>query len=341
MKNLALYFITSSVISFIVTAVLCFVFIPVLRAANLGQKILDIGPSWHKHKEGTPTMGGLFFMGGAIAAAGVVYVLTLVSPGVLDTSDLVPLAVSLLAAMGFALTGFIDGRVKLLKKQNEGLTPTQKLILQFIVTAAYLAAMKFTDNLSTLVVIPFFPHPVEFGIFFYAIALLGIVFTVNAVQFTDGIDGLESCVTIVVAVFFMLLARMTGRDGLSLYCLITVASLAAFLIFNFHPAKVFMGDTGSHFLGGTVIAFAFWAGAPLVILFAGIIYFIEIVSVIIQVTSFKLTGKRVFKMSPIHHHFELCNWRETKIVGVFSFITALSCAVGFLSLLFTDYFKAV
>ncbi len=311
----------------IVAAVVCFVltvlaarrFIPVLKSVKMGQKILEIGPRWHKSKEGTPTMGGLFFIAPILICGALLSVIT----G--ETVLLLHLAFLL----ANAAIGFIDDYVKFFKKQNEGLTPMQKMLFQFAAACAYVFALKALDGIDCALRLPFgdavwtLPLPV-----YCVLAVVGIVFTVNSVNLTDGIDGLASSVTAVVMVFMAVLSVKTANVSGMAVALCTLGGTLGFLVYNFHPARVFMGDTGSLFLGAAVSSMAFILDCPLLLIFAGIVYYIESFSVIIQVLSFKLTGKRVFKMSPIHHHFELCGWSENKLVVVFSLAAALMCAVG-------------
>jgi len=311
-------FIASLVFTFVVTVVLARVFIPVLKSVKMGQKILDIGPRWHKGKEGTPTMGGLFFI-----AASVVPVIA----SAIWRKDIL-LVVHYLFVLFNGMIGFIDDYVKFFKKQNAGLTAIQKLVLQFAVTGAYLVSLYFTDGLSTSVSLPFTNVTVDLGIFYYIILLVGIVFTVNSANLTDGIDGLCSSVTAVATVFLSILAIRSGNVSAGVLSGVMLGGSLGFLVYNFHPAKVFMGDTGSLYMGAVVCAVAMMLDVPIILLFVGIIYYIESVSVMIQVISYKLTKKRVFKMTPIHHHFEMCRWNEVKIVFVFSLISAIFALIG-------------
>ena len=303
----------------VLTVILATVFIPVLKSVKMGQKILDIGPRWHKSKEGTPTMGGLFFLV-PILGIGVVLSFTEKEPLLL---------VHLAFLLANAAIGFVDDYVKFFKKQNEGLTPPQKMVLQFAAATAYVFALKTFGVIDTFLRLPFSENVWELPLPVYLVlAIVGIVFTVNSVNLTDGIDGLAASVTAVVMVFMAALSFKTQNvPGLAV-SLLTVGGMLGFLVYNFHPAKVFMGDTGSLFLGAAVSSMAFILDCPILLVFTGFVYYVESFSVIIQVTSFKLTGKRVFKMSPIHHHFEMCGWSEIKIVTVFSVTAALLCAVG-------------
>ena len=311
-------FILSAVFTFVVTVVLARIFIPVLKSIKMGQKILDIGPRWHKGKEGTPTMGGLFFIAASF--------LPVIASAIWKSNF--GLLIHYLFVFFNGMIGFIDDYVKFFKKQNAGLSAKQKLVLQFALTGVYLAVLHFTGNLSTVVSLPFTNTGFDLGIFYYIILLVGIVFTVNSTNLTDGIDGLCSSVTAVAMVFLSVLAIKSGNLEAGVMSGTMLGGALGFLVYNFHPAKVFMGDTGSLYMGACVCAVTMMLDIPIILLFVGIIYFVESVSVMIQVTSYKLTKKRVFKMTPIHHHFEMCGWNEVKIVFVFSVVTAVFAAIG-------------
>ena len=303
----------------VLTALFGKLFIPVLKSVKMGQKILDIGPRWHKSKEGTPTMGGLFFIVPILAAgAALAFV-----------SGEIVLLLHLAFLLANGLIGFADDYVKFFKKQNAGLTPSQKMLLQFGAAAAYVFALRVRGHIDTVIRLPCTDAVLELNMALYCVlAVVGIVFTVNSVNLTDGIDGLASSVTAVIMIFMAALSVKTQNiPGMTVsFC--TIGGMLGFLVYNFHPAKVFMGDTGSLFLGAAVSSMAFILDCPLLLVFTGFMYYVESVSVIIQVTSYKLTGKRVFKMTPIHHHFEMSGWSEIKIVTVFSVAAALVCAVG-------------
>ena len=311
-------FIAALVFTFLATVVLARVFIPVLKSIKMGQKILDIGPRWHKGKEGTPTMGGLFFIAASILPV-IAYALW--------KRDLI-LVIHYLFVLFNGMIGFVDDYVKFFKKQNAGLSAIQKLVLQFLVTGAYLLALYFADGLSTVISLPFTSATLDLGVFYYIILLVGIVFTVNSTNLTDGIDGLCSSVTAVAMVFLSVLAIKSGNAEAGVLSGTMIGGALGFLVYNFHPAKVFMGDTGSLYMGAVVCAVTMMLDVPIMLFFVGIIYYIESVSVMIQVISYKLTKKRVFKMTPIHHHFEMCSWNEVKIVIVFSIVTAVVSAIG-------------
>lgn len=315
--------ILSAVIGFCGVLVSGRLLLPVLRRLKLGQKILEVGPNWHKSKEGTPTMGGFFFML-AITAAMVGIGWTQMRDGYYTH----------LLILGFAWTygiiGFVDDLAKVRKKRNQGLTAPQKLLLQLSAAAAFLSLMRYSGALTDTVTIPF--TSVIFTVPWPVYITLGILFItgiVNAVNFTDGLDGLLSGVTLPVAVLFGLLAMRAENAGASVFAGALAGALLGFLWFNFHPAKVFMGDTGSLFIGGALCGLAFALNNPMILLVVGLIYLVELLSVVLQVTYFKLTGgKRIFKMSPIHHHFEMCGWKEKKIFSVFSLVSVLLCIAG-------------
>ncbi|MBE6596364.1 MAG: phospho-N-acetylmuramoyl-pentapeptide-transferase [Ruminococcaceae bacterium] len=328
-KELIVNYISVSLISFIFTVILSWKIIPILRAHKIGQSIRAEGPSWHKGKAGTPTMGGICFIMAMLVALAV---MTVVYALIKKQNELIPLALTLVLALTNGLVGFVDDYNKLIKKQNEGLKWYQKLSLQIIVAVIYVVLLKVLGHIDTSLAIPFTDISFELGIFYYIFAVVLIVGMVNSVNLTDGIDGLAGTVTLVVAIFFAVVAFSMMNPSLLLISGALVGGIAGFLIFNIHPAKVFMGDTGSLFLGGCVTGAAFLINQPLIIVIVGGIYVIEALSDIIQVVSFKTRNKRVFKMAPIHHHFEKCGWSEGKIVTVFSVITALLSIAGWFAL---------
>ncbi|MBO4423740.1 MAG: phospho-N-acetylmuramoyl-pentapeptide-transferase [Clostridia bacterium] len=319
------------ILSFALCAVITRILIPRLKSLKMGQKILDIGPRWHKGKEGTPTMGGLAMI---VTLAVVTFIAFIAG---LIYKDAASVSVRAALVFGYALlnglTGIIDDRVKLLKKQNEGLKAWQKYALQFLCAVLFIVGMRLTNNMDTTLHIPFTTFRPDLGIFYYVFAVLLLTGMVNAVNLTDGIDGLASSDTLLIGVFYSVLAfsKLGGADTALLG-----GSLAGmcggFLVYNFYPAKIFMGDTGSLFLGGLVVGGAFMIGSPFTVVLFGLIFIIETLSVILQVASFKLTKKRIFKMAPIHHHFEMCGWSEIKIVSIFSAITAVMCIVSYFAL---------
>ena len=326
---------------FALTAFLLRLIIPVLKSHKLGQPIKDIGPRWHKSKEGTPVMGGIGFI---LATLIVLLIISIVSWVRGTVAELVPLALALGLAVANGMIGFFDDYCKLLKKQNEGLKAYQKYLLQLVVAAVYLLFMSITGNLSTELFIPFVKKTIVLDgylkILYYAIALLLITGIVNSVNLTDGIDGLAASVTAVVGGFFAVLAFYISRTNhaagrsLSLLSSSVVGGTLGFLVYNWNPARVFMGDTGSLYLGGSVVGAAFMLNRPLVILIAGFVYVFEAISVILQVGVFKLSGrkKRLFKMAPFHHHLEKCGWKEVTIVCVFTLLTVGFCVAAWFSI---------
>ena len=331
-KELLLEFLIVLVGAFALSAVLLRIIIPILRAHKLGQKILEIGPIWHqKTKEGTPTMGGIGFI---IGILGVLLIITVVSALRGTVSELAPLALTVALGVANGMIGFFDDYCKLIKKQNEGLRWYQKLTLQILVAVLYVLSMKLTNNMSTVLFIPFTSLCFDLGIFYYLFAVVLIVGIVNSVNLTDGIDGLAASQTAIVSAFFALLAIASENRSLELMAAATIGGALGFLVFNFYPAKVFMGDTGSLFFGGILVGSAFMIGEPLIIVVAGLVFVLEALSDILQIAVFKLSGrkKRLFKMAPIHHHFEKCGWSEIKIVVIFSIFTVLCCAAAWFAI---------
>ena len=306
------------------------ILIPILQSKKAGQRILEIGPRWHKSKEGTPTMGGLGFI---LPSLIVLTVFFLVQAAKGRASEYIPLSLTIGFAVMNGAIGFVDDYCKLIKKQNEGLTWKQKLFLQLVASAAYVCVMAYTGNLETVVRIPFTAIRLELGYATYPIAVLILAGVVNGANFTDGIDGLASSVTFVIGGFFAVLAFYRFDLQLSVVSALLLGSTLGFLIYNFHPARVFMGDTGSLFLGGLVIAGAFQTGDIGIGLLISGVYIIEMLSSLLQRVYFKLThGKRLFKMAPIHHHFEKCGWGENKIVLIFSLVELGFCLLAFMAM---------
>lgn len=330
---MAVLFLLSAGITFILTYLILKKLIPVLKGKKMGQVILDIGPRWHKGKEGTPTMGGISFIIASVLTGGMLCLYL-----ALTGSGREALILGLTVALGLAggLIGCIDDYAKLRNRRNEGLTPVQKFSLQLLSAVLFVLALRFFADFDTTVYIPFFGVTADFGFFFYVFAVILICGIMNSTNLTDGIDGLSSSVTLIVGVFFSLvgflsLAGEEYRQATVILGGLLIGSCAGFLIYNFYPARVFMGDTGSIFLGGAVVAGSFMIRNPLLVIVFGIIYIIETVSVMLQVLYFKAThGKRLFKMAPIHHHFEKSGWSEVKIVIVFSAVTAVFAALSLL-----------
>ena len=310
----------AALVSAALSGLLGFLLLPVLRALKAGQSIREVGPTWHNYKAGTPMMGGLMFIFAAIIC------LLINLPSMKDYT----VFYALLLSLCFGAVGFVDDYCKLKKKQNMGLNSLQKAMLQMAVSALYLYAMYRSGAMNCHLYIPFFNvtfeiHPIAY-IFFAMFVMVGCT---NAVNLTDGVDGLSSSVTLPVMVFFAAAAVKLGKFELALLPASLVGGLIAYLFYNWHPAKVFMGDTGSLFLGGVVCAMAFALDMPLILILVGFVYIMETLSVILQVGYFKLThGKRLFKMSPIHHHFEMCGWKEVKIVLVFAAVSAVMCVIA-------------
>ena len=325
--------------AFLVAFLLGYVVIPWLHKLKFGQTILDIGPSWHKKKEGTPTMGGILFMAGFLVSMVVVLVSDKLMGGdIVGLNSLVPGSVKtklysgIIMAIAFAVIGFVDDYIKVAKKRNLGLTIIQKTVAQILVMGGYLASLYSVG--ATYVWIPFYGN-LDIGWFFWILGAVVLYCTVNAVNFTDGIDGLCASVTATFSVAALVISVLRGVFGVSLLSAALFGALAGYLIWNWHPAKVMMGDTGSMFLGGLVVAVSYCLDMPWLILLIGIVYVMEFASDIIQIGYFKLThGKRIFKMAPIHHHFEKCGWKEKKIVYVFSLINIIGSAVAILLVYF-------
>ena len=319
----------AAVVAFAVSFALGYVVIPFLHKLKFGQTLLEIGPKWHKNKQGTPTMGGILFIVGTLVAFGVVVLIDKILGGdIIGTNEIVEKSMNikvwggLVMALGFAFIGFLDDYIKVVKKRNMGLTILQKTVLQIILMVGYLLTLFINDPTGSMF-IPFVGM-IETKIFFWVIGVAVIYCTTNAVNFTDGIDGLCGSVTVTAAVSFIVIGALRNCLGVSLLAAALAGGLVGYLIWNWHPAKVMMGDLGSMFLGGMVVALSYAIDCPFIILLIGIIYVAEFGSDIIQIGYFKLThGKRIFKMAPIHHHFEMCGWKEVKIVKIFSFVNLL------------------
>ncbi|MCL2366584.1 MAG: phospho-N-acetylmuramoyl-pentapeptide-transferase [Oscillospiraceae bacterium] len=320
--------VLASFISLAVTAIVGRFLIPTLRRLKAGQSIREDGPTWHNQKQGTPIMGGLMFI------SGITVVCFTVGFTALRNGDFRHVFI-LVFALIFAAIGFLDDYEKLKKKQNLGLRAKQKFALQALVALGFVIFMRVTGNLNPSLYVPFvnitwhIPEPI-----YYLFAIFVIVGTVNSVNITDGVDGLATGVTIPVAIWFVIIALSWSVASVGIFAAALVGGLIAFLFFNFHPAKVFMGDTGSLFLGGAVCAMAFALDMPLILIPLGIVYFVETLSDLIQITYFKLTkGKRVFKMAPIHHHFEMLGWSEYKLFTVFTTVSAIFALISYLGVM--------
>ena len=325
------------VLAFAITAVLGPAFIKWLHKLKYGQEIREEGPAWHQKKTGTPTMGGIMFIVGIGVSVIISTIISAVN-GTL-TPTVMKALILYIVSLGFGVVGFIDDYIKVVKKRNLGLTAIQKFLLQLAFAAAYVVIMYLMGMLRTDVVIPFVRYPVTLPIWLYIpFVMFVVVGTVNAVNLTDGLDGLASSVTVVASLFFALYAflRISAPEvGVSIYSMAIVGGLLGFLLFNKYPAKVFMGDTGSLFLGGALALIAADLNMHLYLIIVGFVYFAETLSVIMQTSYFKYTkkkygeGRRIFKMTPIHHHFEMSGWKETKIVAVFSAVTLALCVISY------------
>lgn len=331
--------IIAALVAFCVTAASGYIVIPYLRKLKFGQTILDIGPNWHKEKQGTPTMGGVMMIGGVLLSLAIAYGYAVISGNRLafelgDSYRLTNFIAGIAMALLMCGIGFMDDYIKVVKKRNLGLTAKQKTLLQLLVAAGYLLTL-FLGGMRTTN-IPFvgdidLTH--GFGLLFWPIALMFIYGFTNAVNLTDGIDGLASSVTLVVSCAFMLASGFLNVMSVNVTAAALAGACVGFICWNAKPAKVFMGDTGSMFLGGMVVAISFGIGRPVLLIFAGCTYFLEAISDIIQVAYYKKTKKRFFKMAPLHHHFEMCGWSEQKIVFIFSLITAVGCVLAILPII--------
>lgn len=309
----------TAVISFLIVIILGPIFIPMLAKFKFGQTVREEGPQTHLLKNGTPTMGG------------VIMIVAILITGLTRAKVDKDLLVGLICITGFGFVGFLDDFIKIKMKRSLGLKAYQKIILQFAL-AFFVAYYQYSASPSaTQMMIPFTNHVINLGPLYVPIMMFIIIGTVNAVNLTDGLDGLASGVTLIVSIFFMMLAISVGNSDVAILSAATGGACLGFLGFNSYPAKVFMGDTGSMALGGAVVAFAVLTNSVLLIPIVGGIYFAEALSVIIQVISFKLTGKRVFKMAPIHHHFEQCGWPETRVVFVFWITTVVLAWIGIIA----------
>ncbi len=327
--TLCLLFLTAALSSFACTVFFTRRSIPYLQRLKCGQTILEIGPSWHKSKQGTPTMGGVAFLLSSFVIFGIFGIYGAMSFGY-------PHWNWLLATVCFfyfnGAIGFLDDYLKVVRKQNQGLRASQKFLLQSLTAIAYLFAMSAMGNFSSRFPIPFLHTTVDLGFFSYILAFFLITGFINSVNLTDGIDGLAASVTLIVSAFFLIAAVLYGNASLVLVASVFLGACVGFLVFNLHPASIFMGDTGSLFLGAAVVGMAFLLQNPLILLPVGIVYLLEAVSVILQVFCFKLFHRRIFKMAPLHHHFERCGWREQKIVCVACILTAIFAWIGLLGL---------
>ena len=329
-----------AIISFAVTSLLGFVVIPYLRKLKFGQTILEEGPNWHKSKQGTPTMGGVMMVAGVLVSMVTGFAFSYLTEGdyaaeISQPFNLTILVAGIVMALCMCAIGFFDDYIKVVKKRNLGLTAKQKTFMQLLVSAAYLVTLALCGMHTTY--IPFIGsidivHGA--GLLFWPIALMFIYGFTNAVNLTDGLDGLASSVTLVVACAFLLASGYKGIGSINALSAALAGACAGFVVWNSKPAKVFMGDTGSMFLGGMVVALSFGIGRPILLILMGCVYLIEALSVVLQVFWFKRTGKRLFKMSPLHHHFEMNGLSEQKIVMLFSCVALIGCVIALMSIIF-------
>lgn len=307
-------------IAFGISVILCPIMIPLLHKLKFGQFVRDEGPQSHLKKSGTPTMGGLIILC-SIVVTSLFYIKS--NPVILPV---------IFVTLGFGLVGFLDDYIKVVMKRSMGLRAWQKMLGQFVITAIFAYYLANYTDVGTKIMIPFtHGYELDLGFWFYPFLFFVMIGTVNGTNFTDGLDGLLSSITVLTATYFTVVAIGTQSRLEPVTCA-GVGALLGFLVFNVYPAKVFMGDTGSLALGGLIASVAVMQRMPIYIVIVGFIYFAEVLSVIIQVTYFKKTGKRIFKMAPIHHHFELSGWPETKVVAIFAIVTAVLCLVGLVAL---------
>ena len=312
------------ILSLVIALLLGKILIPFLKSIKMGQKILDIGPRWHKSKEGTPFMGGILFILGTLAAVLVFgFTVERKESGFADIYTYI-------MAFCYAAIGFIDDYTKRLKKQNEGLTRVQKFALVFPVAIIYTVLMKLSGVITSELFIPFANINIDMGIFYYICVVLGIVFIVNSVNIHDGIDGMCGTVTAIIMVMYIIIFYINGNNPGVILTSACLGGLVGYLYYNFYPAKIFMGDTGSLFLGGLVVGIAIWLNIPILLVLFGIVYIIDSLSSMIQIAYYKLTKRRFFKIAPIHHLLELYGWSEYKIVFVAAAITLVMSAVSVL-----------
>ena len=322
--DMLLLYALSFIVSAAVSLAAGFILVPMLRRMKAGQIIREDGPVWHNKKQGTPTMGGIMFIAGITVAC--------LSVGILEMLEGRFGHITVLTlAIVFAAIGFVDDYVKLKKKQNLGLSAKGKFLLQLLAALGFVAIMHVAGNLTTYLYIPYIDISFDIPIpVYYLFASFVIVGTVNSVNITDGVDGLLTGVTIPVTLCILALAYYWGHMSVGIFAAAMLGGLAMFLVFNFHPAKIFMGDTGSLFIGGAVCALAFAMDVPLLLIVLGFVYLIEALSDIIQIFYYKITkGKRVFKMAPIHHHFELCGFSEYKLFALFTLVSAVFAVIAF------------
>ncbi|WP_291579465.1 phospho-N-acetylmuramoyl-pentapeptide-transferase [Clostridium sp. UBA6640] len=309
-------------LSFFVSIIVASFLVPLFKTLKLGQNIREEGPKTHKKKAGTPTFGGIIF---------IISVVICIPLLIKVYNDEIIIVLS--AYIAFGCIGFLDDYLKKVHKKNQGLTPIQKMILLIIVSLIFSIYGYTNSSIGSVIIIPFTGKLFDLGSLYVPFIMFYYASTTNAVNFTDGLDGLAATVTLLIMAFFAVISFSMSYYTLSIFCGCVSGSLLGFLRFNSFPAKIIMGDTGSLALGGVVATVAMILKNPLIVMIVGGIYALELISVVIQIVCFKLFGKRIFKMAPIHHSFELSGWHETKIVAVFSIITTILCLIGFLSYL--------
>ena len=327
MENGSIFIVTLFLV-FSLTVVSTKKLIPILARRKIGQKILEIGPNWHKEKNGTPTMGGISFIFAIIISFTIILI---INYGEVNKKDILSMINILSYGILNGIIGMIDDIAKIRKKQNEGLTPKGKLIFQSIAAIVFLIIMQRTVGISTILTIPFTNVSMDLGIVYYVVAFLVLCGITNAVNLTDGLDGLASTCVMIIGAFFSFVSLVKFESvSLSFFGGALLGVTLGFLIFNFYPAKIFMGDTGSLFLGGLIVAASFVFNNPMIVLIYGFVFICEALSVIAQVLYFKLTkGKRLFKMAPLHHHFEKCGYSEVKIVSIFGIFSVILCVLAY------------
>lgn len=305
--------------SFLITVILSVIIIPILRKLNVGQIEREDGPTSHLHKQGTPTMGG------------IIIAITLIILGAFVATKVKSIIPLIIVSLGFGLIGCIDDRTKLKYQNTKGISPTTKMLGLLIISVMYVLFLTNNDNIGTEILIPVLNIYLELPTLIYIpFAICVMLATTNAINLTDGIDGLSSSVSMIIVSCLTVIGILKGETEIALFGSIVSGACLGFLLFNLHPAKIFMGDTGSLLLGGVIVAMALYLKIPLMLLIIAIVPVLETLSVIIQVTYFRKTGNRVFKMAPLHHHFELCGWRESTVVSVFSLVTLIACIIGIL-----------
>ncbi len=325
--------IAIAIVSFAIAALIGVVLVPYLKKIHFGQTILEIGPKWHKSKQGTPIMGGFMFIISSIIATIIGYIIYREKYLDITNSETTTNALRLLACIVFSILfsaiGFADDYIKAVKKQNLGLNAKQKMLFQFLLSAAFLSVLYSLGDTSTEIDLIF--TKLDFGLFYYPIMLLFMIFLTNAVNLTDGVDGLCGTVTLVAMLALTVICSLMKLHEISFFAIAIAGGCLGFLLWNLYPAKCFMGDTGSMFLGGAFVAIGLTTHGHMLMVLIGIIYVCEALSVVLQVISFKTTGKRIFKMSPIHHHFEMIGFSEYKIVITFSLIGLVAGAIAVLT----------